>query len=308
MIDYLKLKDRRLDDVVSSYTERDTILYALSLGLGADPMNRAALRYVYGSEIVALPSYPVALGSPGFFAVDPTFGLDARRILHGEQHITLHGDIPTHGTVRAENRITRVIDKGDKGAVLHVERILRDGQTDRVISISEQVLLCRADGGFSTTGQSSDASPEPLPSVPGRKADHVVDFETRPDAALLYRLAGDLNPLHADPEVAAAAGFARPILHGLATFGIAMHAVLKCCEYKPKVLRSMGARFSAPAFPGDVIRTEIWCEGARLQLRASVPERSVTILANGIVELTPEGSSAIRHTAPNESNPENGHP
>ncbi|MDR8731473.1 MULTISPECIES: MaoC/PaaZ C-terminal domain-containing protein [Burkholderia] len=294
MINYQKLKNWRFDDVVKSYSERDAILYALGIGLGAEPENEQALAYVYGPHLKVLPTYGAVLGSPGFFATDSSFGLDARRVLHGEQHVILHSPIPACATVVAENRITRVIDKGDKGAVLHVERALREQGSGHLLSISEQVLVCRADGGFSTASEPSDASPEPLPGAPLRDADFVIDLPTRPEAALIYRLSGDMNPLHADPRVAQAAGFPRPILHGLATFGVAVHAVLRaCCDYDPTALHAMRARFSSPAFPGDTIRTEIWRAGTQLNIRATVPDRGVTVLSNGLFELTTQGAEAL---------------
>jgi acyl dehydratase len=294
MIDYQKLKNWRFDDVVKSYGERDVILYALGIGLGVEPENEQALAYVYGPDLKVLPTYGAVLGSPGFFAMDPSFGLDAKRVLHGEQHVVLHSPIPPCATVVAENRITRVIDKGERGAVLHVERVLRERESGQLLSTSEQILICRADGGFSSASEPGDASPEPLPGTPERDADFVVDLPTRPEAALIYRLSGDMNPLHADPRAAQVAGFPRPILHGLATFGVAVHAVLRvCCDYDATALRAMRARFSSPAFPGDTIRTEIWRDGARLNVRASVPERGVTVLSKGLFEMTGHGAEAL---------------
>ncbi|MEQ8659765.1 MAG: MaoC family dehydratase, partial [Gammaproteobacteria bacterium] len=136
----------------------------------------------------------------------------------------------------------------------------------------------RGDGGFGGGGKAH----APMAAPPDRNPDMVCDLPTSPQAALLYRLCGDMNPLHADPKVAAAAGFARPILHGRCTMGIAMHALIRsCCDYDATRLRSMQLRFSAPFLPGETLRTEIWREHDSVHFRASAVERAVVVLSNG---------------------------
>jgi acyl dehydratase len=145
-----------------------------------------------------------------------------------------------------------------------------------------QTTFCRADGGF---GGPPRESP-PLHKTPERPPDLVCDLQTRPEMALVYRLSADLNPLHADLDVARAAGYPRPILHGLGTFGVVGHALLRSvCDYDPSRLSAMGGRFSAPVFPGETIRTEIWRDGAVVSFRALVPERNVVAMSNGRAEI-----------------------
>jgi acyl dehydratase len=140
----------------------------------------------------------------------------------------------------------------------------------------------RGDGGF---GGPSGPTPEPH-RLPERQPDISVDLPTLPQAGLIYRLSGDYNPLHADPAVAAGAGFSRPILHGLCTFGVAGRAVLRaCCDNDQRRLGSFRARFSAPVYPGETIRTEIWRDAQTISFRARVPERDIVVLGNGLATL-----------------------
>lgn len=151
--------------------------------------------------------------------------------------------------------------------------------------------FCRGDGGFGAYGHPGDPAPPPPPSVPVTQPDAVLDFVTRPESALIYRLSGDWAQLHADPALARAAGYPRPILHGMATFGIAGYAILKaCCTYDPSRLCSIAGRFSSPVFPGETIRTEMWfaspgSPAGSVQFRARVVERGVVVLENGSAEV-----------------------
>jgi acyl dehydratase len=160
--------------------------------------------------------------------------------------------------------------------------VVTDQATGERIATATQTTFCRGDGGFG--GPPREAPP--VHAIPERPPDHVCDLTTRPETALIYRLSGDPNPLHVDPAVAKAAGFPRPILHGLATFGIAGHAILKTvCGYDPARLTAIAGRFSAPVFPGDTIRTELWRDGAVVSFRARVVERDVVALNNGRAEV-----------------------
>jgi acyl dehydratase len=203
--------------------------------------------------------------------------------VHGEHGLTLHRPIPTQASVLGKVRILDVIDKGaGRGALIYSERRITDKGSGELLATITQTTFCRADGGFG--GRKRD-TPAPHP-IPERAPDLVCDLPTRPETALLYRLSGDVNPLHADPEFAKIAGYPRPVLHGLATFGVAGHALLKeVCGYDPSRLRATSVRFSAPVYPGETIRTEIWREGSVVSFRARVPEREVIAINNGRAEI-----------------------
>ena len=217
----------------------------------------------------------VVLGYPGFWLRDPATTVDAVRVVHGEQGIALHRPLPTSGELVGETRITGLVDKGEgRGALLYTEKRLTDA-AGALIATATSTTVLRADGGFG--GPAGPVAP-PHPAPEG-EPEHVVDLPTRPEQALLYRLLGDDNPLHADPATAAAAGFPRPILHGLCTFGVVTHALLRAlCGYEPARLRAVDLRFSAPVYPGETIRTEIFRGGA---FRARVLERDAIVVNNG---------------------------
>ncbi len=282
-IDYEKLLNWPVPEITHTYAKRDTMLYALGIGLGSDPLDTRQLRYVTEPDLVAMPSMAVIMGTPGFWIRDPETGIDWKRVVHGEQSMRILNPLPVEATVVGKTRIEAVVDKGaDKGAILYARRDITDQETGRLLATVSMSTFCRGDGGF---GGPSGRSPKPH-VLPQRPPDTACDLATLPQAALLYRLNGDYNPLHADPEVAKAAGFNRPILHGLCTFGIATHAILRtCCDYDPHAVRTMGARFSSPVFPGETVRTEIWREANEVSFRARVVERDVVVLNNGRVEL-----------------------
>lgn len=290
-IDYHSLKNRDFPPVRESYEERDTMLYALTLGLGNDPLDAAALPYVYEGAVgglKVLPTQAVVLGYPGFWAGDKDTGINALKLLHGEQRMQLHAPLPASGKVVGLNRITHLIDKGaDRGAIMVTERTLKT-EDGVLLATIQQVTFLKGDGGFSALmgGQPSDT---PLPSLQPTPEAIAPDFSdtciVRPEAALLYRLMGDSNPLHADPGVAAKSGFGRPILHGLATFGIAAFAVIRQCQHLVGgPLVSFDVRFSAPVFPGETLLTEIWRvpgKEGEFVLRAKVLERNQLVLTHG---------------------------
>ena len=295
-IDYQHLKSRAFAPVHQHYTERDTMLYALSLGLGNDPLNAAALPFVYeGLEggLRALPTQAVVLGYPGFWAREPDTGIDWVKLMHGEQRVRWHQPLPASGAVVGKNRVTHLIDKGEgKGAILVIERQL-ESATGELLATLQQVTFLRGDGGYSQLqgGQPSDA---PLPTLQPTPQDRTPDFSDtqaiHPEAALLYRLMGDTNPLHADPAVATKAGFARPILHGLASYGLVAHALLRqCAGGDPARLKALDIRFASPVYPGETLVTEIWRvpgQPGQLQLRARVAERDKVVMSHGFAELS----------------------
>jgi acyl dehydratase len=280
---YDKLLALKIPDVERSYTERDPIFYALSLGLGQDPVNADELPFVYEENTKVLPTFPVVVAQPGFWARELDTGIDWVKIVHGEHDLVLHTPLPARGTVTSHTRVIEVIDKGPgKGALVISQRKLNDKATGQLHATITQTTFCRGDGGF---GGPARTAPEPH-ALPTRAPDAVCDLVTRPEMALLYRWNADMNPLHADPAIATAAGFPRPILHGLATFGVSGHAILKTmCGYDPARFRSMAVRFSAPVYPGETIRTEMWRDDSIVSFRARVIERDIVVLNNGRAEI-----------------------
>ncbi len=282
-IDYEKLMNWRFPEIRQTLAKKDCILYALGVGLGGDPLDAAELRFLLEDRLAALPTMAVVLAYPGFWVKDPATGIDWVRVVHGEQAITLHNRLPVEAELIGTARVTGIVDKGaGKGAVLYSERRISDAVTGELYATLGMSTFCRGDGGFG--GPSGPGSP--THRIPERAPDVVCDLPTLPQQALLYRLNGDYTPLHADPAVARAAGFDRPILHGLCTLGIAGHALLRsCCNYDPARMRSLALRFSAPVFPGETIRTEMWREGSIVSFRARTVERDVVVLNNGRMEV-----------------------
>jgi len=270
--------------VEHAYGPKDCILYALGIGLGQDPMNEDELAFVYEKNQKVLPTFALVQGYSPYWLRDPASGVTWTKVLHGEQGLTLHKPVQAQGVVVGQTRIVDVIDKGaGKGALVFSERQVTDKATGALLATLTQTTVCRADGGF---GGPPREAPAPHP-IPERPPDLTCDLPTRPEMALVYRLSGDVNPLHADPGFAKAAGFARPILHGLATFGVAGHALLKSvCGYDPARLTAIKGRFSAPVYPGETIRTEIWRDGVVLSFRARVVERDLVAINNGRAEIS----------------------
>lgn len=280
---YTELMQLNIPDVRSSYCAKDTMLYALSLGLGADPLNETDLTMVYEKDLKALPTLPVVLAHPGFWPREQKSGLDFVKIVHGGQFIKLHKTLPIEGDIVGRGKVRDVIDKGEgKGALVYFERCLFDAQTNEKLVTMEQTLFCRGDGGM---GGSGGSAPKPH-VVPERNADVSWDCKLMPQTALLYRLNGDMNPLHADPKIAQQAGFERPILQGLATMGVAAAALTKTvCDGDPQKITELDVRFTRPCFPGETLRTEAWVDGGEVSFRVSVPDRKVTVIDNGRASL-----------------------
>jgi acyl dehydratase len=271
VIVYEALKALRFEPVVQSYTTRDTRLYALGLNIGADPVDADALRYVADEPPLAVATMPMNLARLGPWMRDPAVGIDYRRMVVGEVALRLHATLPPEGTVRGEHRVLRVTDKGaGRGALVTVLRELKDAATGILLAEYEQVSFCRADGGFALDGRHDPpAGPEPLP-MPDRPADLVVALPTLPQQALIYRLSGDMNPLHSDPAAARQAGFEQPILHGLATMGMAGHALDRASEIVGATgLRSIRGRLSGPVLPGQMLRLDAWRDEAGLRFRVA---------------------------------------
>jgi acyl dehydratase len=282
------LLNRPFAPIEHRFSRRDTQLYALGVGLGADPLDERALRYVYegvdGRQLRALPTLANVLAYPGFWAREPDTGISWQKLVHAEQDIRLLAPLPVEGTVIGHNRVSHLWDRGaGKGAFAEQKREVRtpDGA---LLAVVTHLSLLRADGGFGPGG--SDGAPPPPHPMPERAADAVCDLPTLPQAALIYRLSGDYNPLHVDPAVARGAGFERPILHGLATMGVAAHAVLRTLlDYDETRFAGMRVRFTAPALPGDTLRTEMWVDGNTVSLRTTALERGAVVLNHSRVDL-----------------------
>ncbi len=259
-------------------TERDTILYAL--GVGSDELS-----HVYEQGLQALPTMAVVLAHPGFFAMDPRYGLTWQKLLHGEQSVELHRPLPVKGRLIGETVFDEIFDKGaDKGAVMLSSRVIRDADSGEAIATTRSTTVLRGDGGFGQRAAGAPPAPHRLPE--DRAPDMVMTLPTRADQALLYRLSGDYNPLHVDPAIAVAAGFPRPILHGLCTYGVVGRALLAGpCEGDASRFRRMDVRFSSAVFPGETIRVEIWNEAdGKAGFRAFAVERDAIVINNGYLE------------------------
>lgn len=254
---------------------RYTILYAL--GVGATDLD-----FIFEERLKALPTMAAVLGYPGFIWRDPAMGANWQKILHGEQSTILHAPLPVEGEIIGTTWIESLWDKGaEKGALAMVTREIHD-QAGTHLATAKSLTFLRGDGGF---GGSGEGTPVPY-GVPERAPDSVLTIGTAANQALIYRLSGDLNPLHVDPEVARAAGFERPILHGLSTYGVIGRALLAArCGNEPARLTRIDGRFSSPVYPGETIETSIWDEGeGRLAFRARVVERDKIIFTNGYAE------------------------
>jgi acyl dehydratase len=212
----------------------------------------------------------------------PGFDINPAMILHGEHEIILHDPIPTAGTVTQTGRVTEVLDKG-KGALAVIEVVSVLEKTGLPLFTNRASIFIRGEGGFG-----GDSGPPTVDLTPERAPDHVVESPTLPQQALLYRMAsGDKNPLHADPGFAAFAGFDRPILHGLCTFGMVCKAAVDhAVEAGPSVVETFRARFSGVVYPGETLVTSIWDEGESVAVRADVKEREATVITNGNIVLS----------------------
>lgn len=261
-----------------SYSEEQTMLYALAVGMGADPLDETELAFIYEKGLKALP----ALASMVAWHAMPSIrqlGLDHSRVLHGAEEITLHRPMPAAAQLIADTVIPAVYDKGPaRGAIVIRETRLRCARDGQPLATVRKTFLARGDGGF---GGPSLSTPS-LDAVPARPADSTIDLPIRADQAALFRLCGDRNPLHIDPQAARAAGFPAPILHGLCTYGFTCRAVLKsfgCNDVN--VIESHAARFVAPIYPGETLRIEMWRDGETVSFRGSASARGDQTVVHG---------------------------
>lgn len=271
-----KIKTKEFAPIRASYAKKDAILYALGLGFGADPLDEHELRYVFEKNLIAMPTMANVLCHPGFWAQDPDYGIDWVKILHAEQDLSISQPLAPEAVVRGEYHVIAIEDKGaDKGALLHQEKTLFDDASNAKIATVRSTLFLRGNGGEGSFGD-APAKADPLPAG---APDRIVDIATRADQALIYRLSGDWNPIHADPALAQKAGFSKPILHGLCTNGIACRAILQTyCGFDAARFKSMFVRFSQPVYPGETVRFEFFEQGTQLRFRAVAIERDAVVL------------------------------
>jgi len=281
--DYEQLKNYPVPDAQSVLLPEKVITYALGIGMGADPVDEGQLRYVYEDNLAVAPMMACVIGYPGFWLKREDTGVDWAQVLHGEQEFELFEPFEVAQAYIGHTEVIEIYDKGpEKGAIVVSERVIKNRDSGNLVAITRQTNFCRGDGGCGGPGGSAPAPH----SIPDSDPDMSVETPTLLQSALLYRLSGDFNPLHADPAVAKEAGFDRPILHGLCTLGHAGHALLKSvCDYDPTRMKKLRLRFTAPVFPGETLRTDIWRDGNSVSFRTVVVERDVQVLGNGYLEL-----------------------
>jgi acyl dehydratase len=279
-LNYERIMAYRPADQAVSYGPRDCIIYALGIGIGMDPMDQGQLKFVYEKNLTAFPTLAAVLGRLTGLD-DPAFGVDPRMTVAAALKVVLHEPLATTAELLSRPRVREVIDKGpNSAAIIEITRELRTGD-GRLVATVDNSNLARKHGGFG--GKVTEvAAPHQMPATPPHR---VIELATPPNLALLYRLTGDMNPLHADPEHARAVGFERPILHGAATYGVAAHAVVRHIDYRAEQLASIEARFVRPVLPGDTLRTEIWQEGSRISFQCGVAGREGYVLTNGLAVL-----------------------
>jgi acyl dehydratase len=260
-----------------AFTDRDALLYALALGFGSEP-DAATLPFVYERDLKTVPTLPTVLA----WTAEPTFsslGAHPDFALHSGQTIEIHAALTPGDRLAIAGQVIAVHDKGrERGALIVMRQQLTRAENGERIATMTTSCFARDGGGGGSGGDPVAAPHEP----PKRAPDHQLVYRVRPDAALLYRLTGDRNPLHADPAAARACGFAQPILHGLCTFGMTCRAVLECiAAWQPELVVSHEARFAAPVYPGETLEIDLWQDAGTVSFQATVRERGMRVLTNG---------------------------
>lgn len=281
-LNYQRLMGLKREGDRFSYTDRETMLYAIGIGMGADPLDRNELPFVF--EQPALKTVPSMATVLARVPLLQDCGYDYTKVLHGEQRLALHRPLPPAADLVVNSRVAEAYDKGEgKGAVIYTETDVRSAVDGKPLFTLRSTIFARGDGGFGgPAGPKPGSGPQPH-AIPGRKPDFTATLPTRSDQALLYRLNGDRNPLHADPDLAQQVGFPAPILHGLCTYGIACRAVLQTvAKYDHERITGFDVRFSAPVYPGESIATDMWVDGSTVSFRCRVPSRGdIVVINNG---------------------------
>jgi acyl dehydratase len=265
-----------LPEVKFSWTQSDVLLYHLALGA-------TELRYVYEEGLRVLPTFGVV--APRFHETAPPVvsfpgvDIDLARVLHGTQEITVHAPVPAEGDAVLRTRIADVWDKGKAAVIVQESTALTPDGT--ALYTTRSSIFARGEGGFG-----GERGPSGKVEMPAREPDAVIETPTLPQQAYLYRLCGDRNPLHADPEFAKRAGFEAPILHGLCTYGVVCKAVIDALLDGPEQVLSFGAKFAGVVFPGETLTTRVWRDGPRLVLTTFAADRPV--LADAVLTLRDE--------------------
>ncbi len=279
-INYDEIMSLKSENIEISYTDKDSILYGLGVGLGNDPMDIDELKYVYENGQIALPS--MATNFQYHSSLLMSAKLNFVMVVHGEQKLSIINPIPVSGDFLADMKVLNCFDKGaSKGAIIDVETTVKLKSDGTEICKLISTTFARGDGGF----DGPESPPQEI-FEPEGSPDIVDEITTKPDQALIFRLSGDYNPLHSDPNFAKAAGFPKPILHGLCTYGVACRSIIKtACDNDVKKLKSFNCRFSSPVFPGETIVTEMWKNGNDVNFQSKVKERDKIILKNGVSEI-----------------------
>jgi acyl dehydratase len=263
-----------------AYTDRDVMLYAYGIGMGADPMDDKELAFVNEAYFTARPLKVVpTFASVAAWGAGPgEMKLNRLLVVDGERDITFHKPMPVAANITADSSVLGVYDKGkDKGVVIRHKTLLKDESGAELATLVAS-RFARGDGGF---GGPSEGQPE-AHAMPARAPDKTVDITTRPDQALVYRLCGDRNPLHSDPEFAKRGGFPKPILHGMCTYGITCRGVLQTyADYDPSAFKQHGVRFSSPVYPGETVSMDLWKDGNVVSFEAKVKQRGVAVIKSG---------------------------
>lgn len=281
------------DPVERSWDSKDALLYALGVGAGAlDPTGFELDLTTENSDGLTqrvLPTFTTIIGQGGG-GRDSIGDFDPAMLVHGEQSIALHGEVPTKGTVSITTTVAGMYDKGAAGLVV-LESESRLAASGELAFTTRTALFIRGAGGFGGPRNPEGDTETELASLalPGREPDEVVTYATRPDQALLYRLSGDRNPLHSDPVFAKRAGFDKPILHGLCTYGFTGRGLLHMvCGSDPLRFGSMRARFSKPTMPGDTLTISVWdigAEAAGFYRFRTETQRGETVIDAGLFQL-----------------------
>ncbi|MFV8049127.1 MaoC/PaaZ C-terminal domain-containing protein [Mycobacterium sp. 48b] len=283
-IDLDKALGAELEPIEFSWTSSDIQLYHLGLGAGADPMDARELSYLVDDTPQVLPTFGNVAVS--FHMTEPPkvqfpgIDIELSKVLHASEAVSVPGPIPTSGTAKSVQRFTEIWDKG-KAAVIVSESTVTD-ESGKVLWTTKRSIFARGEGGFG-----GERGPATSAELPDRAPDIEISLPTLPQQALLYRLCGDRNPLHSDPAFAAAAGFDRPILHGLCTYGIGCKAIVdNLLDGDVSQVASYGARFAGVVFPGETLQANVWKEGGKFIGVLTAPSRDNAVVLSG-VELVP---------------------